>query len=233
MTYVPVPLHHGRPRPGERRRGAVALAVLIAAAIVLLTGGIALAAATSPRLSAPGWRTYKGFDGVTARATVINPKHARTAHRRLKRLMARCSQLPGDTGPQSAGVRSSCKSELAVIDRLLTMDRCLRQSRKDPLAGLCVIGALPGINRGFDANARATAAVAATLLPGPCQTAFAAQALRSGAAAKNGRDFLASLPSADPATVQQAVDAWTTAGENASDIKLGMDSEGCGPPIAA
>ena len=75
--------------------------------------------------------------------------------------------------------------------------------------------------------------MAATLLPGPCQTAFAAQALRSGAAAKNGRDLLASLPSADPATVQQAVDAWTTAGENASDIKLGMDGEGCGPPIAA
>ena len=232
MTYVPVPLHPGRPRTGERRRGAVAVAVLIAVAIVLLTGGIALAAATSPRLAAPGWRTYKGFEGVTARANAVNPAHAGKAHRQLKRLMTRCSHLPGDAGPQSAGIRSTCKSELAVLDRLLGIQRCESLARRDPAEALCVLGGLSAINRGLDANAHATAGVAATLLPGPCQTAFAAQALRSGAAAKNGRDLLAALTSGDPTTAQQALDAWSTAAGNALDIKLGTSSQGCGPPIA-
>ena len=232
MTYLPVPLHHGRPAPGGRRRGAVAAALLIAAAIVLVTGGIAVAAATSPRLSAPGWQTYQGFEGATARANAINPRRARKTHRQLKRLIARCSRLPGDAGPQSAGIRSTCKSEFALLDRLLTMTRCLRHVGDDPLAGLCILGGMPGINRAFDANARATAAVSGTLMPGPCQTAFAAQALRSGAAAKNGRDLLGSLSSASPAAARQAVDAWSTAAQNATDIKLGMDDEGCGPPIA-
>jgi hypothetical protein len=233
MTYLPVPIHSGRPQPGARRHRAVAVALVIATAIVLVTAGVAAAAATSPRLSAPGWQTYQGFERVNARAAGIKPKPARKAHRRLKRLMARCSRLRGDTAPQSSGIRSTCKSELAVIDRVLTVAHCLRLSGNSPLAAVCIIGGLPGINRAFDANARAAAAVAGTLLPGPCQTAFAAQALRSGAAARNGRDLLDILPTGDAATVNQAIDAWSTAAQNASDFKLGTDSEGCGPPTSS
>jgi hypothetical protein len=243
MPYQPVAFFHLRPPVADREpdlhrlaggsgssRRPLAAALMASIVLVLVTGGIAVAAATSPRLSPQGWRAYKGFEAVSARVAAVAPHHPKRAHRLLRRQISRCTDLPGGADPQSVAIRATCKSELRVFDDFILVLRCAGQAGGGSGAtGVCALGELKDINRAFDANARATAAVAATLLPGRCQSAFAAQALRSAAAAQSGRTLVTALDGSDPDAVNSAVDAWGTAAEKAVDVRVGMSDQGCRP----
>lgn len=241
MPFQPVPFFHARPPVADREhdvhrliggtgssRRPLTAALTAAIVLALVIAGVAVAAASSPRLSPQGWRAYKGYEAVSARIVGVDPRHPMAAHRRLRRMVARCSALPGGAAPQSAGIRATCRTEFRLIDHLLAMSRC-GALNGGGAQGVCALSALEDTNRDFGANARAAATVAATLLPGRCQTAFAAQALRSEAAAQSGRNLVTALGASDTHTMKTAFDAWADAVNAATDVKLGTSDQGCRP----
>ena len=92
MSFQPVPFFHVRPPVADREhdlhrltggtgssRRPLAAALTAAIVLALVTAGVAMAAASSPRLSPQGWRAYKGFEAVTARAADVDATHVRRA----------------------------------------------------------------------------------------------------------------------------------------------------------
>src|SRR3954471_1617327 len=203
MPYQAVPFSHVRPPhdvephaterlpSGPRRSHArVAVVSLIVISLVLLAAAVALAAPSSSRLSTQGWRTYKGFEAVSA--APLDANHAEHAHLQLRRLVARCLRLDG-RGAQSSAIRATCRGVFRVDDDVLAIQRCSDAAGGgDQAAGVCFLAVLPAVDRDFDSTSRASATVAGTLLGGRCRTAFGIEALRSRAAADTGRKVIAS-----------------------------------------
>jgi hypothetical protein len=214
-------------RVRRRLRSRVAATMLAITTLVLATAGVALGAPTSTRLSAQGWRTYQGLEALNAESLDTTP--ATNAHAQLQGLVARCARLRG-SGAQSSSIRAICKGTFRVADHVIGMRRCSDEAGGgSDAAGFCLLAALPAMNRDYASTARASDTVAAALLPGRCRTAFAAQALRSRAAADSGHDLLTSLESADPQAAEAAANVWAAAFQKALDPAVGVSDKGCGP----
>jgi hypothetical protein len=200
------------------------LALALAA---LALAGPAAGAPASTRLSAQGWQTYRAFEGLDVVAVDVD--HPRRAHAALQRLATQCARLPG-RGAQSSRIRTICTATMHAIDRGALVEICADEAGGgDQATGLCMLAALPAMNRDFGSGARASGAVAVTLAPGRCQAAFAGQGASWSEASRSGDAFLRALGGTDAAAVDEAGTRWQAALARAFKRPLGVGDRGCRP----
>jgi hypothetical protein len=213
--------------PAPRRARRRLLAVLASAVVALALAAPAPAASGSKHLSPQGWSTYRAYELLgTADVDLAHPTRA---HAQLRRLIARCSRLPG-RGTQSTGVRTICRHAVRLLDHYVQAKRCGDAAGGgDTAFGLCLISALPAMDGDFGAGARASGTVSATLAPGRCRRAFATQALTWAAASFTGDALLQSMDSGDAQGVDAAANRWGDAFEKALDAPVGQGDAGCRP----